>query len=118
MWAAMSDEELVSSSELIVIGEWIEYPSIKGNAVSGSGAIAISKVLKGKATASVSVAQTPGTAPHSSTDLIFHAGDRGLWLLRQMPENKEIYLIDHPQRFVPAAGGEERIRALTRLISP
>lgn len=118
MWAALSDEELIADSDLIVIGVWQEVRLPGGAAEENlQGRIAVSEVLKGrKNLTSIRLAQTSHKLLHSSTDLVFRTGDQGLWLLRQSPGQQDIYLIDHPQRFVPVPGGEQRIRALRRLI--
>ena len=111
MWAPITDEELVASADLIVVGEW-------RTAQHGEqGRVAVSEVLKGKKTlTSIRVESAANKVAHSSTDLVFHAGDRGIWLLRRAPGLTDVYLIDHPQRFVPSHGGEERIQALRRLL--
>ena len=111
MWAPITDEELVASADLIVVGEW-------RTAQHGEqGRVAVSEVLKGKKTlTSIRVESAANKVARSSTDLVFHAGDRGLWLLRRAPGPDDVYLIDHPQRFVPSRGGEERIQALRRLL--
>lgn len=118
MWAALDDEALVASSDLIVIGEWqTPGPAAVMAAENLQGRIAVSAVLKGRqGLTSILVMQGTGKGLRSSNDLVFRAGDQGLWLLRRAPGQAEVYLIDHPQRFVPASGGEQRIRALRQLI--
>ena len=111
MWATLTDEELVSSSALIVIGEWREISA------GASGSIIVTEVLKGKAPPSLVLTQASGTGLKSSTDLVFRTGDRGLWLLRQAPGNTDLYFVDHPQRFMPLPLNEERLRAIKRLIA-
>ena len=111
MWAAMSERELIEGSELIVMGVWQV-------AASGQRHVVVSEVLKGPPSLrSVPMAES-ASGLRSSTDQIRRPGDRGLWLLRRDPEAKPnaLYLADHPQRFVPAAGGEARIRLLRSLI--
>ena len=126
MWAQMSDEELLTRSDLIVMGEWVgqsEPLTLGGTVRVELGAIAIAEVLKGpkgvNATSAPTVALVrvaPAAAPASSSDLACRRGQRGLWLLRLDPGGSSgIYLADHPQRFVPAdkdAGRIARLRAL------
>jgi hypothetical protein len=110
MWAAMSERELIDGSEIIVIGEWQAGP--------GQPHIVVSEVLRGPpGLRSVPLADA-ASGLRSSNDLDRRTGDRGLWLLRRHPDTKAkpLYLADHPQRFVPAAGGEARIRQLRKLI--
>lgn len=113
MWAPLGDDELVASADLIVVGEWRSDTTISGAPAS----IAVSEVLKGKKTlTSVRVEAASSKVARSSTDLVFRTGDRGLWLLRRAPGSADVYLIDHPQRFVPIPGGEQRIQSLRRLL--
>lgn len=121
MWAQMSDEELVSSSELIVIGEWLGQIQVvleSGKSFQGIGVIAVSKVLKGSLEPGfVLVQRAAAGAPRSSSDLNFERGQKGLWLLRAKPDGAQgIYLVDHPHRFVSASGDPARIVALRRLM--
>lgn len=106
----MSERELIDASEIIVLGEWQPGP--------GQPHILVSEVLKGPAgLRSLPLADT-ASGLRSSSDPDHRTGDRGLWLLRRHPDSKArpLYLADHPQRFVPAAGGEARIRQLRKLI--
>lgn len=120
MWAGLSDEELVRSADLIVLAEWRETIAQSGSAVPATrtGSLVVSEVLKGAGSpVTVRVAQPASDGPRSSSDLVFRPGDRGLWLLRKQPGSKDLYLIDHPQRFIPAAGGEVQIRRIKELLA-
>lgn len=113
MWTAMSERELIDASELIVMGEWQAGPA-------GQSHIQVSEVLKGPAgLRSVAMADT-ASGLRSGNDLSRRPGDRGLWFLRRHPEvaGRTLYLADHPQRFIAAAGGEARIRQVRSLIKP
>jgi hypothetical protein len=114
MWVALDDEALIRSSDLIVMGEW------QGSGGEpGMGIIAVSEVLKGeRGPTAVRIALPAAHDPRSSSDPAFRRGERGLWLLRLQPGSRDTYLADHPQRFVPSAGGEIRIRQLRRLLAP
>lgn len=120
MWAPLSDEELVRSSDLIVVGEWQGQSafSATGSGDIEIGVVLVSETLKGKGPGFALVALPSSSAPRSSSDLVYRRGDRGLWLLKLQPGSKGLYLADHPQRFVPSAGGEQRIRQLRQLIKP
>ena len=121
MWARLSDEELIASSDLIVMGEWLGETQIalEGAAsTQGVGVIAVSEVIKGKREPGFVLVQRRGAgALRSSSDLSFERGQRGLWLLRAKPGGAQgIYLADNPQRFVSESGDGGRIAALKRLI--
>ena len=62
MWAGLSDEELVRSSDLIVLAEWRETLAPSGSAAPAirTGSLAVSEVLKGTGKpATVRVVQLP-----------------------------------------------------------
>jgi hypothetical protein len=121
MWAGLGDEELVRSSDLIVMGEWQGQTTLSSAPAVEleTGVIIISEVLKGVGNPAFALVALPANkALRSSSDPDYRRGDRGLWLLRARPNSKGLYLVDHPQRFVPAVGGENRIRQLRRLIAP
>jgi hypothetical protein len=122
MWVKMSDTELLQHSDLIVMGTWQGQASqphaAAGHSVPNVGIVAVSEVLKGPAaTARVLVVVPAPDAPRSSSDLHYRIGDKGLWLLRKQPgEKADLYLADHPQRFVPAATDAAHIEVLRQLL--
>ncbi|HWT54056.1 MAG TPA: hypothetical protein VN066_04555 [Rhodocyclaceae bacterium] len=120
MWAPLSDDELIRSADLIVVGEWQGQVAVStaGNPEMELGVVLVSESWKGGSPAVVLVALPPSRTPRSSSDPVFRRGDRGLWLLRLQPGSKGLYLVDHPQRFVSSTGGEQRIRQLRQLIKP
>lgn len=121
MWAGLGDEELVRSSDLIVMGEWQGQTTLASSpgAAQEIGVIVISEVHKGAGNPAFALVALPASkAPRSSNDPDYRRGDRGLWLLRARPDSRGLYLVDHPQRFVSVVGGESRIRQLRRLIAP
>ncbi len=120
MFAALSDDELLRQSDLIVIGRWagVEPPAAGAPAgTPAAGRIEVAELLRGPAgLKQVRVAVPAPGAFVSSSDLPRRPGDQGLWLLRQRPgQPAELYLADHPQRFVPAADAA-RIQALRQRI--
>ncbi len=115
MWFRMSDAELLAQSDLVATGEIAEARP------DGRLVLRIAECLKGcGAFAQALLAGPAAGAPRSSTDLIHHVGQKGLWLLRAHPQaaGEALYLADHPQRFVPAdqAGRIQLLRGL--LASP
>jgi len=121
MFAQMSDEELIRRSDLIVVGEWVGQSGVVVSETAGPlelGAISIAEVLKGAPGQSLALVATvaPG-APRTGDDVTYRRGDKGVWLLRlRQGSAKGIYLADHPQRFIPEAGGAAHIAALRRLM--
>jgi hypothetical protein len=121
MWEKMSDAELLQRSDLIVVGTWqgLALPPSGSAAVTPTvGVVAVSEVLKGPATTTRALVVVPAPdAPRSSNDLYYRVGDTGLWLLRKRPgEQANLYLADHPQRFVPAATEAARIEVLRKML--
>ena len=121
MWAQMSDADLVASSDLIVIGEWLGQTQVAleaGRGAQGIGVIAVTETLKGSAEPGFALVQRPAAGGlQSSSDIGFERGQQGMWLLRAKPGGAQaIYLADHPQRFVSASKNAARIAALRRLI--
>ncbi len=122
MFAHLSDEELISRSELIVVGEWMGQATVGATALGESaprldlGVVAISEVLKGPAVQTVALVATPSaSAARKSSDLPHKRGERGLWLLRAKPDAPVgIYLADHPQRFELDAARIETLRRLLK----
>lgn len=119
MWAALDDEALLQGSDLIVLGEWQGQTAATAHDLpfGDIGVISVSEVLKGKAQDVVLIARPAAAGPRSGTDLDFRRGQRGLWLLRLRPGSQGIYLLDHPQRFIPASQAA-RIRALRQQLPP
>lgn len=119
MFAAMGDDELIQRSDLIVIGEWVGQSGLQWPGTAGRieiGAISISEVLKGPASAALALVATPAPdGPRTGSDIIHRRGDRGLWLLRVRPGAEAgLYLADHPQRFVSATAEPGRIEVLRK----
>lgn len=120
MWVGMSDQELIDTSDLIVMGEWQDATGQRPPASEGLqlGRIVVSEVLKGPRDVRQVWVVLPGSSSlRASNDLVYRAGDRGLWCLRKSPDHA-FYLADHPQRFVPLIGGETRIREIRKQLSP
>lgn len=126
MWAPMSNDELVRSSDLIVFGQWMGQTALEVPAAGGTapiavafGVIAVEQVYKGQAgLGPVLVATRSPTALRSSDEINYRAGQRGLWLLRRKPGDLStgsagLFLADHPQRFV-AAGDSARLAEIKK----
>ncbi|MDE2600245.1 MAG: hypothetical protein KGL40_11550 [Rhodocyclaceae bacterium] len=119
MWAPLSDEELLRSSDLIVMGEWQGQVAFSaGSSDMEVGVVLVNEAWKGGTPAFVLIALPASRTLRSSSDMTFRRGDRGLWLLHLQPGSKGLYLVDHPQRFVPSTGGEQRMRQLRQLLKP
>lgn len=126
MWVAMTDEELLRQSDLIVVGAWIAPSELTPGSVTAAasaaagrmalGGVAVSEVLKGPPGLKQALVLTiPPNAPRSSSDLVRRSGDQGLWLLRLQPgASAGVYLADHPQRFETRP---DKIAALRQLVA-
>ncbi|WP_180126595.1 hypothetical protein [Rhodoferax sp. BLA1] len=121
MFARFTDEQLVSQSELIVLGEWSGQSAVGATALGETapildmGVITIAEVLKGPSAQVLAFVATPSeNGPRSGSDMTHKRGERGLWLLRSKPGAPSgIYLADHPQRYET---DPTHIEALRRLL--
>lgn len=117
MFAQIDDDELVRTSELIALGEWVgQSPITQGGKTlpRDIGVIALAEVLKGPPATVALVAAPPTHGPRSSADIAYRRGDKGLWLLRRYPGGPiDLYAADHPLRFV-AASAAARIAELRK----
>ncbi len=122
MWAAMTDEELIRQSDLVVMGEWLGQGPVKWSPTAAPtelGVIRVREALKPAAGVQplAFVALPRPTGLLSGSDLNFKPGDHGLWLLRALPGMAGLHAVDHPQRFVPLATGAAKISELRRLLA-
>lgn len=100
MWAKMSTEELVSRSDLIVVGELGSLMKKDSGSVD-VGTIKVEEVILGRNDLTEVFLVVPGSERtlKSSTDLVYTEGQRGVWFLRHLPAlGEEYYVADHPQR--------------------
>ena len=116
MWAKLSEQELFESSDLIVVGTL----TAADRANPAGASIRVGQVLKGAASASVTLAVPAADRPISSSDIVYRAGQTGLWYLRSQPTagGGVLYLADHPQRFVPIERAQPQIEALRKARKP
>lgn len=115
MWEELSQDKLVTTSDLIIVGEIIgkadvsfsmEQPPVR------LGVLRVDEVLKDGKEHGVVLLALP-SASRSSTDLTYKQGDRGLWFLRTGPPGTAgLYVADHPQRFMSAERAGEEIELL------
>jgi hypothetical protein len=112
----LSPEELARQSELIVVGEFLGRDRVQiasGASPIDVGVIKIQTSLKGDRTLTVALLALPALRPNGlvgSADIVLKVGQQGLWYLKRKQEG--LYVVDHPNRFVPMAQAEARIRAL------
>lgn len=103
MWAKMTLEELIHSSDLVVLGT-LETLGPERRGRFEIGTIAIEEVLAGRKDLTEATLLVPARdrGIRSSTEVTYRAGQRGVWFLRLQPEPEGMfYLADHPQRFQP-----------------
>lgn len=110
MWTALSDCELVDSSELIVNAEFVntlgsdELTRLNFKTdIKGLGILRIHKTYKGTVElTNIYVSQPSASAPISSSDIFFNKGQTGIWFLTKKKGSSDlIYYANHPQRYWP-----------------
>ncbi len=120
MWTGMTDIELVKNSELIITGSFIGSTPVYITADKkrlNLGVLKVEKTFKGKKSDIVLIRVTDQAGlPQRSDILIYKTGQTGLWFLKEDRHNKGIYLVDHPQRFVPARLQERKLQAIDKLL--
>ena len=113
IWPPMSDDDLIDSSELIVVGRivWIENGEVSTTSMD-TARILVDEVLKGDPTTVMAPLVFPGsnrgrrtwTGRFESTrtrrDISFDLNQEGIWFLRRA-RNADEYRIDNPARFKP-----------------
>ena len=114
LFASMTVEQLVDSSQLIVVGELVSLTTHPNLAATDLGTIRIDEVIMARAgsstdRASLLVPARGGLAV--STAVYYTVGQRGVWFLRRDSAQAEAYLADHPQRLM-AASEAARVRAV------
>ena len=121
MFAPIPDRDLVEKANLIVQAEYLGQTEVNLGPQGDSlwlGVLRVTEVLKGAAKETVVLLAVRSPAlPISSSDIVCRPGQTGLWLLAARPGGpKGVYVADHPQRFVPAPGGQARIDSLKKLL--
>ncbi len=109
MWAKMSLEDLIRSSDLVVLGT-LETLGPQRHGRFEIGKIRIEEVLVGRKDLTEAALLVPASDRdiRSSTDLTHREGQRGLWFLRLQPGSEDMfYLADHPQRWQPVEALDE-----------
>ncbi len=120
MWAKLSDSELIEKSDIIITAELIGQTQVSINQSKFVvGVLRIKEVLKGDKCQSVTLLALPPTeGPHSSSDIFYKDGQKGLWFLRER-KNKGvtgIYLADQPQRFVPEKRADAQVEIIRNIL--
>ena len=121
MWTEADDTELVRSSPLIVIANYIGestfYPAAQSTRLT-LGVLQLEMVLQGKSPQKLVLLRvpTPGFV-RKSDDIIYKPGQSGLWFLREDEANPGLYLADHPQRFVPESEMSKKIQSIQHIIN-
>lgn len=118
MWVQLSEQELSEGSDLIVTGTLTAEKRAQPGA-GAVGVIRVDQVLKGATVAEALLALPAADRPISSSDIVYRAGQAGLWYLRLQPaSDRRVYLADHPQRFVPIDRAQQRIESLRKTRKP
>ena len=121
MWAKMTDAEMVESSQLIVVATYIGKADVGlkvDDKILHLGVLDVSNTLKGNQQEVVFLQLPQSTSIfRRSDDIFFHPGQKGLWFLREVSQQKGIYVIDNPQRFVPEEKVDNRMDSLLKLLT-
>lgn len=120
MWAGMSDQELIDSSQLIVIATYIgstDISLLSDDKPQRIGILAIQETLKGSKQEVIFLYLSPSYGgPQRSDEFGFQAGQKGLWFLQKNDKNQNTFTIKHPQRFIPGDELDKRIDPIRRLL--
>lgn len=107
-WIKLSPKQLVTQSNLAVIGEYIGTTRIKSFPAGNElivGVIKVNNILKGSVQDElilIAIRNAKGALMASTTS--FKKGQKGLWLLTQYsPDNAVLYSANHPQQFIPSS---------------
>lgn len=122
MWAELSDQELIESSEIIATGTLIGTTRVtippKGVDLI-LGVLRIETVLKGDAGRKVALIVLPAPTPgFITTDLMtYKTGQSGLWFLEPRARAEQgLYHANHPQRFLPFGTAADDIEKFKKLL--
>ena len=121
MWPELSQMELIEQSNLIVTGSLIGRTAVAVQPEGVNltlGVIKIETVLNGDENQTVALLMLPSRSGLVLAGIInYEVGQRGLWFLRlRTPQERGLYLADHPQRFVPMAKAAGQIEALKKIL--
>lgn len=121
MFAPYTDRELIDRSDVVVLGEYLGQTEVRLGGDAGAltiGVVAVREVLKGNPQEKILLIAVPSPAkPISGSDVVFRPKQSGLWLVAARPSGPTgVFVADHPQRFVPAEGGQAKIDALRALL--
>ena len=121
MFARMSENELVATSALVVVGTLVrDETSMAGGETRQVGIIEVESVLKGDSNpGTVRLALAAPGQPVASDAITYRVGAKGLWYLRRLGagdsrDGTQVYAADHPQRCVPVAEAGSSIDRLRR----
>jgi hypothetical protein len=112
-WEKISDEDLITQSDLVVVGKITAIKEGGSDEKDVSIAtVTISDVIKGaKDIKEVKLAfPSKKRQMMASTDIFFDLNQEGVWLLRK-DEKQDYYLADYPDRFQPKENAE-KIKAI------
>ena len=103
IWVAMSLQELVAQSQLIVVGEIVALREQSTSALDVASIRIEESLLAKPAVNGLSEARLLVPSRNrglASSDAVFYkVGQRGIWFLRRDPASKDdLYLADHPHR--------------------
>ena len=121
MWEAFTDDlQLCAQSDPIVRAELAGQFCVRfvpDAPPRWIGVLVVEEVLKGDPQQSVVLLSLPSpVGPQVSTSLHLQTGQSGLWFLHAPSPDSGIYVVDHPQRFIPAAQVSERMDSIQQAL--
>lgn len=120
MWTKLSDNELIDSSQLIIgatlqMGEGNSF-ELQGMPV---GILLVTRIYRGQTDdRRIYLKLPPKGKPVSSSDLVYRAGQTGIWFLKETESGSGIFYIDHPQRLWPLEREPLLLDLLKQRITP
>ena len=98
MWVELPEKELLDSSQLIVSATLQDNMTLTAQN-SSLGVLRIIRVYHGLANSEQVYIKLPSRGfPISSSDLVYTAGQKGIWFLQETELDSGIFYLDHPQR--------------------
>jgi hypothetical protein len=115
LWVRVSDCELINSSNLIISGKFLGKTKLTTNRpaqVVEAGTIRVMETFKGSEIERIFIKQPLPSDPISSSDIVFHKDQTGIWFSNTRNFSNGIYSISHPQQFWP----QNKVSEIRKLI--
>lgn len=120
-WEAFADDsQLCAQSGLVVRAELagqFRVPLAPDTPPRWIGVLVVGEVLKGDPRQAVVLLSLPSpVGPRLSTNIHLETGQAGLWFLHTPIPDSDLYVVDHPQRFIAAENVGERMDSIRQAL--